>query len=147
MEGTVRIVLDQTFRNHDCVLEVVPIPRHEPHENVEAECQLAVVSSVTVSDDLTGTDLLTDLNERPLVDCSVLVGPPELLQPEAVVLHQPAEGLTIVAVTAVATGVNDDLLRSHLAHHTRARRYGDGPRVTGSLLLEPGPLVGRLREE
>ncbi len=67
------LIFDQTFSDDDRVFEVVTAPGHEGYEQIAAECQFALVDTGTVSDDLTGFDLLSDLDRRALVEDRVLV--------------------------------------------------------------------------
>ena len=48
----VAVVLDQPLRDQDRVLEVVAAPRHEGHEHVAAQGQLALVGGRPVADDV-----------------------------------------------------------------------------------------------
>ena len=91
VDRRVDVVLDQPLAEHDGVFEVVPVPRHERHQHVAAQRQLAAFGRRAVGDDLAGRHLLAQLDQRPLVDGGVLVGAPELLHPVAVVLVQPGQ--------------------------------------------------------
>ena len=91
VDRRVDVVLHQPLAEDDRVLEVVPVPRHERHQHVAAERELAALGGRAVGDDLAGLHLLAELHQRPLVDGGVLVGAPELLDPVAVVLVQPRQ--------------------------------------------------------
>jgi len=52
------VVLHDFFADEDRVLEVVAVPRHEGHEHVTAERQLAVLRAGTVGDDLAFADMV-----------------------------------------------------------------------------------------
>ena len=80
VDGGEDVVLDDALGDDDRVLEVVALPRHERHEHVLAERQLALVGRGTVGQDGPGLDLLALLDQRPLVDAGALVGAGELAQ-------------------------------------------------------------------
>ncbi len=75
------VVLHQALGEDDGVLEVVALPRHEGHEQVLAEGQLAVVGGGAVGEDVALLDLVALADQRLLVDAGVLVGALELEQP------------------------------------------------------------------
>jgi hypothetical protein len=71
------VVLHQALAEDDRVLEVVALPRHEGHEQVLAEGQLAAVGGGTVGDEVAlSTFALGD--HDPLVDARALVRALEL---------------------------------------------------------------------
>ena len=109
VDRRVDVVLHQPLAQDDGVLEVVPVPRHERHQHVAAERQLAALGGRAVGDDLAGLDPLVELHQGPLVDGGVLVGAPELLDPVAVVLVQPRQR-RVAHLGAVGAGVDDDLV-------------------------------------
>jgi hypothetical protein len=74
------VVTHDTLGDQDGVLEVVAIPRHERHEHVAAERQLAEIGGRTVSDDIAFNNHITHLHDRALVDAGVLVRAAELGQ-------------------------------------------------------------------
>ncbi len=78
VDGGVIVLLHHLLGDQDRVLEVVAAPRHEGHQHVAAERQLAHVGARTVGDDLSLGDALPLLHDGPLVDAGVLVGALEL---------------------------------------------------------------------
>src|SRR5580704_8285262 len=68
------IVVDQFFRDQDCVFEVVSAPRHERDQHVAAKGQLPVIGAGAVRDYLAFGYALALDHDRLLVDASVLVG-------------------------------------------------------------------------
>ena len=74
------VVLDQTLRDENRVLEVVAAPRHERDENVLAQRQFAFLGGRTIGDDVAGIDMVARLDDGTLVDTGVLVGSLELDQ-------------------------------------------------------------------
>jgi hypothetical protein len=74
------VVFDQTLAQDDGVLEVVALPRHQGDQQVLAESQFAMVGRWTVGDDRSLDDLVTFLDECPVVDARVLVAATELAQ-------------------------------------------------------------------
>src|SRR5215217_17911 len=81
------VILDDPLGDDDRVLEVVALPRHESHEQVLPQSQLALVGRGAVGQHCAGFDLLALGHERPLVDAGALVGAGELAQR---VLVEPA---------------------------------------------------------
>ena len=74
------VVLDQTLRDEDRVLEVVSAPGHEGDENILAQRQFTLLGGRTVGDDIARLDMIAWLDDGPLVDAGVLVGSLELDQ-------------------------------------------------------------------
>ena len=72
------ILFHQLFGDQDRVFEVVTAPRHEGHQDVSSQSQLAMIGAGTVGDDLSLGDPLAFHHNRLLVDASVLVGALEL---------------------------------------------------------------------
>ncbi len=122
------------------------VPGHERHQDVAAQRELATFGRRAVSDDLSGADLLAQLNQGPLVDGGVLIGAPELLHPIAVVLMQPRQW-SLPHPGSVGARVDDDLVGGYPGD--RAGPPGDDhrTRVPGHLLLQAGAHQRRLREE
>src|SRR3989441_11183497 len=121
VDRRVDVVLHQALREDDRVLEVVPVPRHEPHRHVGAERQLAVLGPRAVGHDLPRLHLLADMDQRPLVDGGVLVGAPELFQAVAVMLLEPRQRV-VPRLGVFVAGVDDDLVRRDARDHPRAPR-------------------------
>src|SRR5215218_2046298 len=78
VDGGEGIVLDDPLGDDDRILEVEPLPRHERHEQVLAQSELALVRRGAVGQNGPGLDLLTLSYERTLVDAGALVGAGEL---------------------------------------------------------------------
>ena len=74
------VVLDQALGQDDGVFEVVALPRHEGHEEVLTEGQLAVVGGRAVGQHLARPHPLAWSDPDLLVDAGVLVGPHVLEQ-------------------------------------------------------------------
>src|SRR4029434_740331 len=72
------VLFHKSLGNENRVFEVVTAPRHERAENVASECELTAVGTWTIRDDLSLRDALTDVNDRTLIDTSVLVRTLEL---------------------------------------------------------------------
>src|SRR5690606_24536080 len=146
VDGRVGVLLDQPLADDDRVLEVVTVPGHERDDDVAPERELAVVRRGAVGDDVTRLDALALVHERALVDGRVLVRPPELREPVAVVLGELGQRLVALARLDRA-GVDDDLVRRDALDDAAPAREDHGARVAGDLLLEPGADERRLRVE
>src|SRR6185312_14093781 len=72
------VLADQLFGDQDRVLEVVTAPRHERHQHVAAEAELALLGAGSVGDDLAFQHAVALADDRLLVDAGVLVRPLEL---------------------------------------------------------------------
>jgi hypothetical protein len=120
-----RVFPDQFLGDEDRVFEVVAAPRHERHEDVAAERQLAPLGARPVGHDLPLLDALALADDRTLVDAGVLVRALELRQRVDV---RPE------VLAALGAHADDDALAVHeiddagaLADHDRAgvlRRHG-----------------------
>ena len=75
------VVLDEPLAEYDRVFVVEPLPRHERHDDVAAQGQVAAIGARAVSQHLTPADEVALAHNRPLVDARRLVGPDELLEP------------------------------------------------------------------
>ena len=64
VDGGVVVLLHHLFRDQDRVLEVVAAPRHEGHQHVASERQLAAVGAGTVGDHLALQHPLALLHDR-----------------------------------------------------------------------------------
>src|SRR5215218_4765750 len=107
------VILDDPLGDDDRVLEVVALPRHESHEQVLPQSQLALVGRGAVGQHCAGFDLLALGHERPLVDAGALVGAGELAQRVLVhlatlapdrdpVRHHPLDGAGVAREEHVA---------------------------------------------
>ena len=72
------ILTHHALVEHDSVLIVVTLPRHVSHEEVAAECEFAVFSSITLGEDIALLDALAFLANRTKVNGHILVGTAEL---------------------------------------------------------------------
>src|SRR5688572_20764026 len=73
VDGGVDVVLEQALADDDRVLEVVALPRHEGHEDVLAQRELAVVRRGAVRQHVALADLLAGLDAGLLVQAGALV--------------------------------------------------------------------------
>src|SRR5262249_11601610 len=78
VNGSINVFLHDLLRNHDGVLEVVTVPRHERDEHIAPQSQLAVIGVRPVGDDLPAFHVLTLANDRFLIDASAGIGAHEL---------------------------------------------------------------------
>jgi hypothetical protein len=88
VDGRVDVVLHQALREHDRVLEVVAVPRHERHRHVRAERELAELRGRRRPPARRRPSPSGRADERALVERGVLVGAPVLLELVPVLLHQ-----------------------------------------------------------
>ena len=72
------VVLHEPLREHDRVLEVVALPRHERDEQVLAQRELALVRRRAVGEHVALLHDVALVDERLLVDAGALVRPAEL---------------------------------------------------------------------
>src|SRR6266568_1422167 len=115
------VVLHEPLGQDDRILVVVPLPRHERHEQVAPERHLAVVGAWPVRDDLAGFDPVALEHDRLLVDAGAGVGAAELVQ-------------QVRAAVAVVL-VHGDVVRAQVLDH--ATDLGDD-HVTG---VDGGPVL------
>ena len=78
MNRSQHIIANDTLVEHDGILIVVTLPRHVSHEEVTTQCQLAVLSSITLCQDITLLHTLSLVADRTQVDGHVLVSAAEL---------------------------------------------------------------------
>ena len=135
MQGGVVVVLDQLLADEDRVLEVVPAPRHERHQHVASQRQLAICRAGAVRQDSAFLDPLANMHDRLLVDAGVLVRPAEFHELIDVRSHLARELLFVPGVF----DAHDDALRIHgvddpgaLAEHHRTRVAGGDPLHAGA---------------
>ena len=134
VDGGVVVVLHEALGNEDGVLEVVAAPRHEGHQNVAAEGQLAQLGAGAVGEHLAGVHLLPHAHDRLLVDAGVLVGPAELGQ----VVDVRAHLVRLVGVVRLALHANHDALRVHQIDQAAPPRRHDGAGIACRDVLHPG---------
>ncbi len=128
------VVLHQLLADDDGILKVGTVPRHERHEQVPAECELALVRTRAVSDDIARVDGFTDLHQRTLVDGRVLVRPPVLPQTVAIILRQLGKRL-FTAARGNRSRVDHDLISRDMDDSPAAASRDHGARVGGNLRL------------
>ena len=100
VDGGVVVVLHHPLRHENRVFEVVAAPRHEGHEHVAAERELAQLRAGTVGHDLALVHLLPDTHDRLLADARVLVRALELRQVVDVGAHLLAQRRIVFALLA-----------------------------------------------
>ena len=120
VDGGINVLLDHLLGDHDGVLEVVAVPRHERDQHVAAQGQLALVSVRTVCQHVAHFDLLTLLDDGPLVDAGARVR-----------AHELAQFIDVDAMVGVMT---QTLLRighlTILGHDDEVRRNAGGDAIT-----------------
>ncbi len=105
------VLLNQPAGEDDRVLVVVPLPRHDRHEQVLAEGHLTVLGAGAVGNHLAGLHPLTGVHDRTLVGAGAVIGPVELA-------HR-------VAVPGAVVSHNGDVVSRNLFHHTGFRGNND----------------------
>ena len=80
VDGGVDVLLDHALRDHDGVLEVVAVPRHEGDEHVAAERKLTVLRVRSVGQHVTFLNRLPLAHNGVLVHARAAVGAHELPQ-------------------------------------------------------------------
>src|SRR5207253_8173339 len=108
--------------------EVVAAPRHEGHQDVAPESQLAGVGAGAVGEDLALADPLPFANDRLLRDAGVLIRALELDE----LIDVGAELFRLAGLLIFGFDANDDAVRvdevdhaAALAEHDRAGIAGD----------------------
>ena len=137
------VLLDHLLRDDDGVLEVVPLPGHERHEDVLAERQLAALRGGAVGQQVALLHLHADRDAGLLGDVGVLVGPAELDQ------RVRADGLfeRRVGVLGRLVVADGDLGRVDVLDHAVALGDEDSAAVTGDAALQTRADVRRGRLE
>ncbi len=125
------LVLDEPLREHDRVLEVVALERHERDEQVRAERELAVVGRRAVREHRARLDLVALAHDRLVVDQRPLVRPHELRQ---------------LVLVAGAAALDHDAFRVELDDGARTARDDDVTRVDSRAVLDAGADERRLRD-
>ena len=134
------VVLHQALGQDDGVLVVVALPRHEGHEQVLAQGQLAVVGGRTVGQHVTGRDLLALFDDDLLVDGRVLVGAAELGQAVDLLAQHVS-----VAVLGSGLVLDDDLVAGDVDDGAIAFGHDHVTSVAGGAGFDTGADVGSLR--
>ena len=126
------VITNHALRDNDGVLIVVTLPRHVSHEEVATECELAVLCSVTLCEDVALLNALTLVADRTQVDGHVLVGAAELRN--AVLLESRLEAYELLVVGA---GVEDaDCCSVYVFDNALALCSNHCTRVLAHLLLK-----------
>ena len=68
------VILDDLFRDQNRILEIITIPRHEGHENVTTNGQLAILSRSTIRKDLAFLYGLSARNNWLLIKACARIG-------------------------------------------------------------------------
>src|SRR5581483_65255 len=110
------VLFDQLLRHEDRVFEVVAAPRHEGHEDVASESELAGVGAGAVGEDLALADALSLANDRLLRDAGVLVRTLELDE----LVDVGAEFLRLAGLLIFRFDANDDAVRIDEVDHAAA---------------------------
>ena len=127
------VVLDESLRQDDRVLEVVTLPGHERDEQVAPERHLTLVGARTVGEDLSDLHASTVVHDRTLVEARALVGATELLH-------------AVGAVVAVVLR-HGDVIGRDLGHHARSLSHDDVTSVGGTAVFHAGADERRLAAE
>ena len=128
------VLTDNTLVEHDSILIVVTLPRHVSHEQVTTQCQLTVLSSITLSQDITLLHALALVTDRTQVDGHVLVGTAELRN--TVFLHGGFEADELLVLCTVIE--DTDGCSVNIFNHTVTLGGYHGTRVFADLLLDTG---------
>ena len=137
------VLFDQLLRDEDRVFEVVAAPRHEGHEDVAAESQLAGIGAGTVGEDLALADPLPFANDRLLRDAGVLVRALELDE----LVDVGAELLRLAGLLIFGLDADDDAVGVDEVDHAAALADDDRAGVTGDDVLHAGADERRLGAE
>ena len=106
MDGSVSVLLDDSFRNEDRILEVVAIPRHECDQHVLPERQLSEIRRRTVGKNVATSDLIAGFHQRRLIDTGVLIRTRVLRQRVDIDARLSRHGLVVVYPHDDARSVN-----------------------------------------
>ena len=115
------VFFDQLFADQNGVFEVVPAPRHEGHQHVASQSQLAHIRAGTIGQNVALGYLLPGVDNRFLVDAGVLVGPLELGECVDIRAHLARE----LAFMSRPFHAHDDPLGIHRIHHAGALAQHD----------------------
>ena len=78
MHGSKDILTHHALVEHDSILIVITLPRHERHFQVSTQGKLTLLSGITLCQDIAALHTLTHLADRTEVDRGALVGTAEL---------------------------------------------------------------------
>ena len=135
VDGGVVVVLHHPLRHENRVFEVVAAPRHEGHEHVAAERELAQLRARTVGHDLALVHLLPDTHDRLLADARVLVRALELRQVVDVGAHLLAQRRVFALL---AFHADDDAERVDVVDGAGTARHDDRARIARGDVLHAG---------
>ena len=132
VNGGKAVFLDNTLGNEDGVLEVIAVPRHEGDEHILPQRQFAQIGGRAVGEDITARDHIARLDQRLLVDTSVLVGAGVFgevvnIHPQTARLH-----FIIIDLDDNTRGINEINHPATLGAHQYAGIAGNDPLHTGT---------------
>ena len=114
MDGRVQVIRHRFFGNHDSILEVVSLPRHERHHQVTSKGQFTVFGGIAFCQNIPFLDFLTFRHDRTLVETGVLVRSSELQK--LVILDIRVEADQLFCICALVCYFN--MLSVNRFHHT-----------------------------
>ncbi len=139
VDRSVVVFLDQLFRDHDGVFEVVPAPGHERHQDVSSERQFAHVGARPVGQHVALLHPLALVHDRLLADAGVLVGPLEFSE----LIDIGADfARKLALVGAAALHAHDDALGVHRIHDAGAFADDHRAGIARRHVLHAGTDVG-----
>src|SRR3984957_8432364 len=124
-----KVFLNHFLADHDRILKIVTLPRHERHFQVPAQRQFSVLHGIPFRQEITLFHLLPLLHGRLQVDTSLLVGLDEFRQ--LVYLQVLLKGNQLLLFIPIIADM--DLISIHKFHHTLTLTMDLDTRVTGSL--------------
>ena len=132
VNGGKAVFLDNTLGNEDGVLEVIAVPRHEGDEHILPQRQFAQIGGRAVGKYITTRDHIARLDQRLLVDTSVLVGAGVFgevvnIYPQTARLH-----FIIIDLDDNTRGINEINHPATLGAHQYAGIAGNDPFHTGT---------------
>ena len=122
VDGRINVLLHDSLREDDRVLEVVPVPGHEADQDVPAQGQLAVEGRGPVGEDLPLLDQLAGRDHRLLVQAGPLVQADVLAELVDDVVVEDDPGGVDVGDRRVVRGL-DDHPRVHRHRPLQAGRH------------------------
>ena len=78
MNRSINVVFNDPLRDNNRILKVITIPRHERYEHVPTESKLTRLCVWSIRENVTLLDLVTDFNNRLLVDAGSCIRTHEL---------------------------------------------------------------------
>src|SRR5690606_29949761 len=120
------------FADHNRILEVVTLPWHECHFQILSECEFAILSCITFSEEVALLHLLSFLHGRLQVDAGLLVCLDEFCKPvDPEIVFEAHEFFLSIAIVAYV-----DFIRINEFNHTVAFGVNLNPCITSSLSFE-----------